>query len=36
MRYEPVRIFWKAASTFDASRAEVSMNERLLSAEHPE
>lgn len=28
----PARIVWKADSTFDASRADVSMNERLFSA----
>jgi hypothetical protein len=27
----PVRMFWKASSTLLASRAEVSMNERLFS-----
>lgn len=29
----PVRMFWKASSTLLASRAEVSMNERLFSPE---
>lgn len=28
----PARMVWKADSTFEASRADVSMNERLLSA----
>ena len=28
----PVRIVWKADSTFEASRADVSMNERSFSA----
>lgn len=28
----PVRIFWKASSTLLASKADVSMNERLLSS----
>jgi len=28
----PVKMFWNASSTLLASRAEVSMNERLLSA----
>lgn len=28
---KPVRIFWKASSTLLASRADVSMKERLLS-----
>lgn len=27
----PVRMFWNASSTLLASKAEVSMNERLLS-----
>jgi hypothetical protein len=27
----PVRMFWKASSTLLASRAEVSMKERLFS-----
>jgi hypothetical protein len=30
-RYVPVRMFWKASSTLLASRAEVSMKERLFS-----
>ena len=29
---EPARMVWNADSTFEASRAEVSMNERLFSA----
>jgi hypothetical protein len=29
--YIPVRIFWKASSTLLASRAEVSIKERLFS-----
>jgi hypothetical protein len=28
----PDRVVWKADSTFEASRADVSMNERLFSA----
>lgn len=28
----PARVVWKAPSTFEASRADVSMNERLFSA----
>ena len=28
----PVKIVWKADSTFEASRADVSMNKRLFSA----
>lgn len=32
---QPVRIFWKASSTLLASRAEVSMNDRLLSPALP-
>jgi len=31
---KPVRIFWKASSTFEASKAEVSINIRPFSAEH--
>ena len=31
MEVVPVRMFWKASSTLLASRAEVSMNERLFS-----
>jgi hypothetical protein len=30
----PVRMFWKASSTLLASRAEVSMKDRLFSPEH--
>lgn len=30
----PVRMFWNACSTLEASRAEVSMKERLFSAVH--
>lgn len=30
--YKPVKIFWNASSTLLASRADVSMKERLLSA----
>ena len=29
----PVRIFWKAASTFPPSKADVSMNDNPFSAE---
>lgn len=31
-RHSPVRMFWKADSTLDASKADVSMNDRPFSA----
>lgn len=31
-RHSPVRMFWNACSTLDASSADVSMKERLFSA----